>query len=76
MAKIVDQIRNADPQLWKEVKAMSLLRDKLVQEWIVDWMRFGVLAEKTLGTGAISTLQNRLHSSKHSAVSQKQASLL
>lgn len=76
MAKMVDQIRNADPQLWKEVKAMSLLSDKLVQEWIVDWMRFGVQAEKKLGNNAITILHNHLHSGKRLAVSQKQGNLL
>lgn len=74
MAKITDQIRTADPELWKEVRAASLLRGGLVHEWIIDWLRFAVDAEKMLGRKAITTLNNQLHSPKRSA--QKQASLL
>ena len=75
MAKIVDQIRAADPELWKEVRAASLLKGDLVHEWIIEWLRFAVDAEKRLGGNAITTLRNHLHSSKRSAVSQKQGSL-
>ena len=75
MAKIVDQVRAADPELWKEVRAASMLRGGMVHEWIVDWLRFAVDAEKMLGREAIAILHNHLHS-KRSAASQKQASLL
>ena len=75
MAKITDQIRAADPELWKEIRAASLLRGGLVHEWILDWLRFAVDAERMLGRKAITTLNNQLHSSKRSA-SQKQGSLL
>ena len=74
MPKIVDQVRTADPELWKEVRAASLLRGGLVHEWILDWLRFAVDAERMLGRKAISTLNNQLHSPKRS--SQKQGSLL
>lgn len=75
MPKIVDQIRAVDPELWKEVRAASMLRGGLVHEWIIDWLRFAIDAEKTLGRNAISILNNHLHSSKRSSVSKKQASL-
>ena len=76
MAKITDQIRTTDPELWKEVRAASLLKGGLVHEWIIDWLRFAIDAEKTLGRNAITTLHNHLHSSKRSAVSRDQGSLL
>ena len=75
MAKIVDQIRATDPELWKEVRAASLLKGELVHEWIIDWLRFAVDAEKRLGSNAITILHNHLHSPKRSA-SQKQPTLL
>lgn len=75
MAKIHDQIRAADPELWKEVRAASLLKGALVHEWIVEWLRFAVDAEKTLGRNAITTLNKQLHSPKRPA-SREQASLL
>lgn len=75
MAKIVDQVRAADPELWKEVRAASLLRGGPVHEWIVEWLRFAIDAEKVFGRSAIPTLSNHLHSSKRPD-SQKQASLL
>jgi len=76
VAKIVDQIRSTDPELWKEVRAASLLRGGLVHEWIIEWLRFAIDAEKTLGGNAITSLRNHLHSPKRSATSQKQGSLL
>lgn len=76
MPKIVDQIRAADPELWKEVRAASMLKGVLVHEWIIPWLRFAIDAEKTLGREAITILHNHLHSSKRSAVSRKQGSLL
>ena len=76
MAKIVDQIRAADPELWKQVRAASMLKGGMVHEWIVDWLRFAIDAEKTLGHEAIAILRNHLHSSKRSAASREQGSLL
>lgn len=76
MAKIVDQIRAADPGLWKEVRAASLLKGGLVHEWIIEWLRFAVAAERKLGGNAIIILNNHLHSSKRSASSQDQGTLL
>ncbi len=76
MPKIVDQIRAADPELWKEVRAASMLRGGLVHEWIIPWLRFAVDAEKKLGRDAITVLSNHLHSSKRSAASREQGSLL
>lgn len=75
MAKIVDQIRAADPELWKEVRAASLLKGGLVHEWIIDWLRFAVDAERSLGGNAISILHNHLHSKKQ-AISREQGTLL
>ena len=76
MGKITDQIRTADPELWKEVRAASLLRGGLVHEWILEWCRFAIDAEKVLGRDAINTLRNHLHSPKRSAASRGQGSLL
>ncbi|MBA7680274.1 hypothetical protein ES703_88588 [subsurface metagenome] len=76
MAKIVDQIRATDPELWKEVRAASLLKGGLVHEWIIDWLRFAVDAEKKLGGNARTILYNHLHSSKRSTVSKDQRALL
>ena len=76
MAKIVDQVRAADPQLWKEVRAASLLRGGPVHEWITDWLRFAVDAEHRLGRNAMTILSNHIHSSKRSAGSQRQSPLL
>ena len=75
MPKIVDQVRNADPELWKKVRAASLLRGGPVHEWIVEWLRFAVDADKVLGSNAIATLHNHIHSSKRSD-SKKQATML
>lgn len=76
MAKITDQIRAADPKLWKEIRAASMLRGGLVHEWIVEWLRFAINAEKALGRNAITTLNKQLSSSKRSPASQKQNNLL
>ena len=76
MAKIVDQIRATDPELWKEIRAASLLKGGLVHEWIIEWLRLAIDAEKMLGGNAITALRNHLHSAKRSASSQKQGSLL
>ncbi len=64
MAKIIDQIRAADPELWKEVRAASLLRGGMVHEWIIDWLRFAIDAERKLGRNSITILRNQVHSSK------------
>lgn len=76
MAKIADQIRAADPELWKEVRAASMLKGGLVHEWIIDWLRFAVDAERMLGRNAITTLHNHLHSAKRSTASREQGTLL
>lgn len=76
MGKIIDDLRHADPELWREIKVICVQRDRTLYKWILDWLRFAVHAEKTLGPDVLPTLQNKLSSKNKKEVALSQQKLV
>lgn len=72
MGKITDDLRQADPELWREIKIICLQRDRRLYKWILDWLRLGVRAEKSLGPGALATLEGKLNPKTKQEVTNQQ----
>ena len=57
---IVADIRDVDPQFWKELKIHCVNQDRTLYKWILDWLRLAVRAEKGLGPNALDVLKNKI----------------
>jgi hypothetical protein len=44
-SKITQQLRNPDPELWKEIKAKAIMAEQTMTEWVEDACRQKIAAD-------------------------------